>query len=354
MAREWQLVSGILIAGLALPASASIFNSCDGADDRAKPGWVSQSEYNQQGYYSAIGIADRSGKTLTQRRQQSEADAKQHLVEQIEVTIRSENKQRKDVSNRGVQQSASTEVSVTAEEILRGVEVRDQWLDEDSCTLYTLAVVSRDSVAQTRKEKRSRQHYNQMKTLLADGMNREINRDPQNRKTALEQAKLEFDGIDFASINVAYERDTYGKRIAEALSALNREIEDANSRIAAKAFNPDGKLSAAVLGKIIDQLNSPRRKVELLLDDCQDIGECRSKAKARGYGQLITLKIDTRTETSAMGALKGSMTIAETVYDVAQDKLIKAQPASSAQVIGWDIEELNWDLAAAKIMQDLK
>ncbi len=343
---------GILLAGMSDPAAASLF-TCDGASDTPKPEWIGK-DYNLQGYYSAVGVADKSGKPFAQRRQQSEADAKQHLVEQIEVTIRSENKQSKQVGSSGVTQSASSEVSVISNELLRGVTIREQWVDADTCMVYTLAVVSRDSVAQTRNEKHSRLHYIQMKTFLADGTDRELNRDPQVRKTALEQAKLEFNGIDFAILNEGYAREAYARKINDALTAVNKELADSQSRTAAKAFNPDGKLPASVLRKIVDRLNAAGRKVELLLDDCSDAGECRARARERGYGQLITLKVDARTETSAMGAMKGTMTISETVYDIAQDKPIKTPPAATAQVIGWDNEELNWDLAADKVMQELK
>ncbi len=48
---------------------------------------------------------------------------------------------------------ALSKVTVSAEEVLRDLKIKGRWLDKESCTLYTLMAISKQSVAQSKREK---------------------------------------------------------------------------------------------------------------------------------------------------------------------------------------------------------
>ena len=346
----------LVATGAAAPAWAGFFSaSCEGASNTPRPDWVSRPDYSLPAYYVGIGSADKNGKSVDEQRNASENDAKQHLVEQIEVTIRAENKQSKQVrNNKELQETSSSEVVVTAAEVLRDLKVRDRWVDKDSCVIYSLMVIGKDSVAQAKREKLMRPRLDKMKALLEAGTDRDKNRDAQIRRQALEDAKLVFDGIDFALISEDYGKAAYAKRIADALSAVGNEIAESRTRMAVFALNRDGRIPAEVLGRMLDQLREGNAKVDRLMVSCTSADECLDKAKERGFGLLALLKVDGKIETSEMGALKGTLSVSKTVYDVSAHKTLKGSSSASAQVIGWGDDELDWDAAADKVMQDLK
>ncbi len=342
----------ILLAVQPTLATAGIFSSCAGGSDTPRPAWVENPAYVIPDAYVATGMALDEGKNLQELRKLSENDAKQHLVEQIEVNIRSENRQGREVSGTAVQQFASSELLATADEELRGMKSQ-QWVDKDSCMVYTLMTVQVDAVEQAKKEKRSRQHFEQFKSLLAQGTDRAATPAAIQRRKFLEQARLELEGVDFAAIHETYARPVWTKKLADAQDGTSREATELQSRVAVLAINPDGMIGKAIVAKLQGQLAGEGAKNEVMISDCRNFQDCLAAAKARGYGALMLLRIDAKTENSGMGALKGILTLTKTAYDIIRDQA-RASASASAQVIGWGSADLGWDVAADKAMRALK
>lgn len=353
---RYYLKLALLTAGMAAsPAWASFFSSCEAGSDAPKPEWVSKVDFALPGYYLGVGVAEQNGEPIEERRKASETEAKSHLVEQIEVNIRAENQQSTQVTNnKDVQSVASAKVVVSAEEVLRDLKIKDRWVDKKTCAVYTLMVVSKDSVAQTRREKLMRTRLAKVKALLASGTDRDHNPNARVRWQMLDEARVLLDEIDFALINEAYSKAAYAKDIADALAVAGSQITETTGRVAVLALNEDRKIPPELLGRMLDQLRAADHMMDRLMVACMSVEECLAKAKDHGFGTLALLKVDSRVETSNMGALKGTLQATKTIFDTDSRKVVSGPAIGSAQVIGWGNEDLNWATAADKVMQDLK
>jgi hypothetical protein len=345
--------ASLLMLGMVSSAWGGWF-SCEGGSETPKPDWVSRLDYSMPNFYVGVGAAEKNGKSLEEQRKLSELDAKRHLVEQIEVTIRSDVKQKTQVTNQSVQQAASAEVMVTADEVLRDLKIKDRWVDKESCAIYTLMAIGKESVAQAKREKLMRTRLEKVKSLLADGLNREKNGEMQIRHSLLEEAKNIFAGIDFSLTNEEYGKAAYAEKINTALAEVDKEILDSANRVAVFALNLDGKIPTSVLGQMLDQLGEQQPKVERLMAECHSPDECVSKAKTRGFGTLVMLKVDSKVEITTMGSLKGTLSVSKSTYEVLKNKLIAGPISLSSQVIGWGDDDMNWAEAARKMMRELK
>ena len=330
-------------------------SSCDKASKEPKPDWLTKADYSKPGFDVAVGSAEKNDKyDFEAQSNASERNARRHLIEQIEVKIIAESAQRIQVGNTGVQDSAINTVVVSAEETLSGLKVQERWVDKENCTVYTLLVISKNSVAQAKREKLMKIRAGKMKTLLVEGSSSERTRGAQARMKLLEDAKIILAGVDFKLINDEFGEPYYAKKITNAMAEVTKELEKTQGRIAIFALNSDGKIPGAVIGKMLDQLRTGDSKTERLMVNCTSEDECISKAREQNYAQLALLKVGTRVETSNMGALKGTLTVTKAVYDIHSKNVLNGPFSASAQVISWGHEELNWESAADKAMQGLK
>lgn len=333
---------------------AGLFSSCDAGSKEPKPEWVSQLDYILPGFYVGVGSAEKDGKGKDEQSKASEDNAKSHLVQQIEVTIKAENEQSTRVSKQGVQQDAMSKVTVSAEEVLRDLKIKDRWIDKETCAQYTLMVISKESVAQAKREKTMKNRLEKFKILLAEGLDRDKNRDMKVRRKHLEDAQSLLADTDFKLLPEEQGKEVYAKRLNEALEQLNKDTSQVKGRMALFALNQDGKLRSDVIGKMLDMLRSGDNTTDRLMADCNTVDDCISRAKERGFSMLALLKVGSQVGTSPMGALKGTLTVSRTVYDIESHKIVKGPDTASAQAIGWSNEELDWNAAAEKAMQGLK
>jgi LPP20 lipoprotein len=337
-----------------MPAWPGFFSSCDGGSNEPRPDWVSKPDYSLPEVYVGVGSAEKDGKSRDEQSKASEDNAKSQLVQRIEVTIKAENEQSTRVSKQGVQQDAMSKVTVRAEEVLRDLKTKDRWVDKDTCAMYTLMVISKESVAQAKREKLMKNRLEKFKTLLGEGSDRDKTPDINVRLKYLEDAQALLRDTDFKLLPEEIGKDASAKRLHEAFDHLFKETSQTKGRMALFALNPDGKLRAEQIGKMLDQLRSGDNSADRLMADCNTVPDCISRAKEAGFSMLSLLKASSRVETSPMGALKGTLTVSRTVYDIESRKIVKGPDTSSAQVIGWSNEELDWDAAADKAMQGLK
>ena len=334
------------------PAWAGIFSSsCEGASKEPRPEWVSKLDYSSPDFYVGVGSAGKEGKSREEQIKTAANNAKSSLAQGIEARITSENKQITQVNKQGVQQDAQSNVTVSAEEVLRGLKTKDQWIDKDSCTVYTLVVISVDSVKQAKREKSMLLKFEIFKELLAEGEDRNKNQDIKQRRNYLENAQASLADIDVKLLQEEAQGKVYVKRLNDAIALLNKEASQVKGRMALVALNSDGTLNAGVMGKMLDQLKSSEIQTERL-GVCNTEDECKMMAARRGFSKLALLKVASRVEISQMGARKGTITIIRTVFDIENHKQ-HGPHTVSAQVIGWSNEDLDWAAAAEKAMQGL-
>lgn len=337
------LSAGVLAA---LPASAGLFSSCDAGSVEPRPDWVSKPDYSLPGYYVGVGSAEADGKA-------AEGDARGHLVQNIEVKIIAETSKTTTDTDGKVQREAQARVIATSDEVLRGLQIKARWIDPQTCTHYTLMAISEKSVAQAKREKLMKQRIENFKVLLADGTDRDRNRDIKVRRKYLEDAQALLADSDFGLLPDELGKEVYAKRLQDAQAMLDREMSHVQGRTALFAINQDVTLSADVIGRMLDQLRAGDNTTDRLMADCNTVNDCIAIAKERGFTMLALLKTGSQIVPSQMGSLKGTLTISRTVYDIESRKVLKADTVS-AQVIGWSNEELDWSAAAEKAMQGLK
>lgn len=351
------VLSAALLAAIlfAMPVWSWPFSSdCEGASDKPKPEWVSKPDYSLPGYYVGVGFSDKKDKA--ERQKESETLATKDLVEHIEVTIKAENEQSTSVNNQGVQRDAFSKVTVSADEVLRGVVTRDHWLEKDTCMLYSLNVISTQAVAQAKLEKTMKIRLDKFKERLDEGSNRDKNPDISVRRQDLDEAQLLFQEIDFkqlADVATVNDKSYYEQQLKDALAKINKESSQAKG-MALFVLNKDHRLKDSVIGKMVDQLRSADQSTDRLMDNCDQEDTCRKVAKERGFDKLTLLVANCQVEVSQMGSLKGKLTVTKKIYDLDNRRIIDESQAKSAEVIGWSNDELDWSAAAEKVMQGLK
>ena len=337
----------------AMPAWSGLFSSsCEDGSDKPKPEWIKDG-YSEADFYVGVGASGKSDKT--EREAEADAIAIQHLTEHIEVKINSVNEQSTSVSNQRVQKDALSKVTVSAEEVLRGLEVKDRWVDKESCTLYTLKVISKKAVAQAKREKAMKHLLDKFKELLAEGTNRNKNPDLNDRRKDLEDAQEILAGIDFKLLTEVGEgKSFYDRQLKDAFAVIVKESSQSKDRMALFVLNKDHNLKDGVIGKMVDELRTSDQSTDRLMEKCDQEDECKKIAKERGFTRLTMLFANCQVGVSQMGSLKGKLTVTKKIYDLDSRKILDESPAVSAEVIGWSTEELDWSAAAEKVMQGLK
>jgi hypothetical protein len=349
------VVSVALLAGFsfAMPAWSGFFSSsCEDDSNKPRPKWIEEG-YSEAEYYVGVGSSTKSDKS--ERQAESETLATQHLTEHIEVKINAVNEQSTSVTNQRVQKEALSKVTVSAEEVLRGLSIKDRWVDKDSCTLYTLKVISKNAVVQAKREKAMRLLLDRFKELLVEGTNRNKNPDLNERRIKLENAQEILAGIDFKLLSDIGEGKSFQeKQLKDAFAAIVKESSQAKDRMALFVLNKDHNLKEGVIGKMVEQIRTADQTTVRLMEKCEQEDECKKIAKERGFTKLTMLFAICQVGVSQMGSLKGKLTVTQKIYDLESRKILDESHAVSAEVIGWSTEELDWSAAAEKVMLGLK
>jgi hypothetical protein len=350
---RWLGVALAVGISFALPAwSFPWSSSCEEAADKPKPDWI-RDGYGEADLYVGVGSSSKSDKT--ERQAESEALATQHLTEHIEVKINSVNEQSTSVSNQRVQKDALSKVTVSAEEVLRGLHIKDRWMDKESCTLYTLIVTSKKEVALAKREKAMKNLLDSFKALLGEGTNRNKNPDLSDRRKTLEEAQEILAGIEFNLLpEVGEGKSFYKKQLDDAFAAIVKESSQSTGRMALFVLNKDHHLKDGIIGKMVEQLQTVDPSTVRLMENCDQEDDCKKIAKQHGFTKLTMLFANCQVGVSQMGSLKGKLTATKKIYDLDSRKILVVSNPVTAEVIGWSNEELDWSAAAEKVMLGLK
>jgi hypothetical protein len=301
-----------------------------------------------------VGAAEPQGKNREEQSKASENDAKMHLVEQIEVTVKAENEQSTRINNEKIQKDALSKVMVSAAEVLRGLTIKSKWVAKDSCTQYTLMVVSKESIAQVKQEKLMKGRLELFKHLLAEGLDQAKNRDIKSRRKHLVDARALLVDIDFSALPDERSKVVYFKEVDEALEQINLQSSKVQGRMALIAINKGGAIPSNVISFMLDQLRVGDNTTDRMMGECSRDDECITYAKESGFSKLTVLNVSPQIIKTQLGALKATLVVTKTIFDIESRKVIKGPDTASAQIIGWSEMELDWLMAAEKTMLNFK
>ena len=343
------LVVGVVIS---MPALAgSFFSSCKDGSDTPRPEWLKDG-YSELGFYVGVGQSD--NKDRAKRQAESEARAAQHLAEHIEVKLESVNEQRTTVSGQQVTKEDLSKLKASTAEVLRGLVTKDRWIDDETCTLYTLKVIKKTAVAKAKREKMMRAHLARFKVLLAEGGDRDKHRDVNERHTLFKDAKEQLAETDFKYIPEENNRQYYETQLNNAIAAIGKERMQAKDRMALFVLNSDHTLNDGVIGKMVDQMIALEPSIVRLMSQCDQEQDCIQLAHDRAFTKLTILEADCKVSISQMGSMKGKLTLVKKIYDLESRKEIAAPRTMWAEIIGWSRDGLDWNAAADKVMQGMK
>jgi hypothetical protein len=174
------LTSLFFVLALSLPSSA-IAGMCDFLPEEPAPKWVADG-WSMKGYYAGVGVSEKK-KMAEEQIEASRLDALNSISMRISVKVSSSVKDTITSSSSGERSMTEQEVEAVTEssvqQTLRDVEIKDKWLDRKNCRLWTLAVVSEESVEAVRKEteEKIRKKFTSKRAMLfaegngSDGMN---------------------------------------------------------------------------------------------------------------------------------------------------------------------------------------
>ena len=335
--------------------SQAFWGSCKFMDEEPKPAWV-EPGYEKRGYYVGVGLAEERD-SVEKQKADSEQNALGNLAQNISVRIESSIRQEmKEGSGGAVDESFEKEISVSshvsAKELLRGVKVKDQWLDRKKCMLWTLTEISRTSVEKVKTELIMKNKLAFFNELLEKGSDRKKERDVKRRRKYLGDGKMLLAEIDFSYLPAESSRRYYESKLEKALSRINATLGKSKGRTVIAALKSEDSLPDSVVSRILDWARKKEGKADRLVSACHDSGECIRIASERGFSRLMLVKVMTSRGTSAMGAIKGTLTVEYTLFDVETRKVLSGPKSSFAQVIGWSEEEINWNMAAEKIISN--
>lgn len=345
------LAIGVVSGG---PVWAGLFSSCDAGSGTPRPDWVSHADYSLPGLYVGVGFAESEGRTREEQARVSEDNAKAQLVQQIEVTIHAETEQKTRVTGNRVENDDQSKVKVSAEEVLRDWQIKGRWVDSDTCVQYTLLTISKDTVARVKRETRMKRRFAQIRNNLEEGSDKVKNPDIEVRRKYLDAAQSLLMETDFSLLPEELGKEVYAKRLIDELSKLDSAASRTKGRMALFAIDQDGSMQSDVISTLLDQMREADRSVDRLMVDCSAENDCMNSAKERGFSRLALLKASRQVTTSQMGAIKGTLIVSRTEYDIESRRILKGPDTVSAQVIGWNDDELDWEYAAKKAVQDLK
>lgn len=129
---------------------------CSFFPDKKRPLWVDNSSSSvSQNYYFGVGIAGYTG-DVSKQIKISEQEAKENLSEQILITIDTKSYLTRKHYRSPDQDTFFTNYRSTLNtkslNYLTNIQIKDRWLNRQTCELWTLAVVKKSEVEQLKKK----------------------------------------------------------------------------------------------------------------------------------------------------------------------------------------------------------
>lgn len=249
---------------LSLPAPVAAASSCDFLPEEAMPGWVQQLSTDGARFYG-VGLQQQMRDTQGMV-DAAQANAIADLAQNIEVDVRAQFTSDVTLRRVGERELTEAEISDITETIsrmtLEEVATEDQWLDRDSCVLWTLVSITREKVRELRRSAVHELRIELVEEALARADDDSLGLTDRNAALAVAESLVDatdfsllFEGYDEASMRVRIEGigsvldSLFERRVVpqERLSAALGELEQARST---SDFAAGREAVAAALGSL--------------------------------------------------------------------------------------------------------
>lgn len=344
-----------LAAFLPQTANAGLFNSCKYLPEEPRPKWT-ESGYEKSGYYLGVGFTDKKKKMeFKEFQDDSQQDALSTLVQSISITVESTfEKTQRVVDGDTKQNEISEDVKITskikADQLLRDVKFKDEWLDRKNCRLWTLAQIKKSTLNRIKAEVVMKDRVEKFEALILSVMNKKDN-SIYDRKLSLDNATAIFEDIDFAIVPSKLPRKFYLKKLNVAIESIKKELRHTQGKTLIAAIVEDEDMPQQAVNSMIDFVYDGVQDGVRLNENCLNINDCFNKATGRGFVDLVVLNIKKEVEISDFGTYNGSLLVDKITYNVESRRIINGPKNAFVEVIGWSEEELDWTIASKKIIE---
>jgi hypothetical protein len=141
----------LLIFLLYATPGVSFAYRCDFLSERSMPSWV-EKRPDILGYYVGVGSSEMRD-TVEEQIESSQQNALVNLGKEISVSVQGKFTDTIASDDSGkVRQEVESVTETRVQELLRGANIKEKWLDRKSCILWTLITVSRESVQAVQRE----------------------------------------------------------------------------------------------------------------------------------------------------------------------------------------------------------
>ncbi|MBI3794725.1 MAG: LPP20 family lipoprotein [Nitrospinae bacterium] len=341
-------VSAILI-------SAGIAGAdCGFLEDRPQPKWVAEVPV-LEGFYVGVGSA---GKGNSQQEQENASllNALSYITSQVSVKINSKSSDVSSSTSKGsseqTSQSVESKVELKSEELLKDVTIIEKWLNGNSCQLYTLVKVPKDSVT-------ANKNYKKMTFLYAQSQKSGLQ--ANESLGYLTEAKALLPEIKFAFIHEQNDPKYWAELIDKAIERCQAEVgKKKNVIMLVMKKNPKPEEAVTIPLTVVQKLAAYIAGLNPVWTDmsnspCVSVESCLEKARKTGVEGVLVLICSGGSKQSNLGSFKGTLTVEISQYDLKLNtKAGTPQLFSSAVPSPFSKEELDWNLAVEKLINSKK
>lgn len=158
------LLLALAAFGIVTPRAMAV--NCSFLPETPMPQWV-VSRPEMRGYYVGVGSAG-PHQTVQEQVEASQNAALAAIAKEITVSVQSTFTDILSENGGAAEQEITSVTEARVSELLRGAMVKEKWLDRKNCLLWTLATVSKESVAAVQKEidEKIRKKFTSKKAML--------------------------------------------------------------------------------------------------------------------------------------------------------------------------------------------
>ncbi len=343
------LISGVALAIVlfAAPIAAHAYK-CDYMPLEQAPGWIANVPV-EEGNYIGVGSAEKAD-SAEEQMEKSLNNALARVVKGVSVTVKSAFKERSSETSQGLGKKSDHAVEggteVNASELLHDVSVKARWLDRDSCTLWTMITVPKESVT-------ANKNFAAMKGLY-DGSRKAA---PGEALEMLAEAKSLLPQINFSFIHEQGDRQHYEQLIVKAVSALREDVGKKQTLLLTliRKNSDNIDIPAAASKKISSGIVDVYPNAANMADaGCGSDQQCMEVARNSGAEKLVLVNIEGALKQNQLGSYKGILTVEVNEYSVKSRTRTKIFLAKSEVITPFTKDDLDWNLAAQKLVDSGK
>lgn len=341
------LTAALAVMWFAAPSAADAYK-CDYLPQEPAPVWISAAPVEEK-LYVGVGSAEKADSS-TQQMEKSLNNALGRVVKEVSVTVKNAFIEKTSESTAGFSRKAAHAVEdvleVNASALLHDVSVKARWLDRDSCTLWTMITVPKESVIANKR-------FTVMKALY------EASRKamPAEALEMLAEAKNLLPQINFAYIHEMNDRRYYEQLIAKAMDALREDVGIKKTLLLTllRKNAENIEIPAAATKKISSGVAEVYPSAANMADaGCANDQQCIETAKQSGAEKLVLVNIEGATKQNQLGSYKGILTVEVNEYNVKTRTRTKTFMAKSEVITPFTKDDLDWNLAAQKLLDSGK